>query len=474
LHAWKERIAVLRQELSESKGEAQGQFLLADLKAVDAAMDEMIAESDLIFSFFTRNEADRAGERMATMDRKFAHVNTALARLRERVSMTQRQHLNAEQASAKALQKFEYLIALLILVMVAGATVYGRKMARTMRQSDQEICSLNEGLERRVEERTHALALANEQLSIAKAAAERVAQDNKQMIEHSLDIICSVDKEGRFVRVNGACERIWGYAADELKGRRYISLVHPDDVERTERTAAAVMAGTILQDFENRYVRKDGQVVNITWSARWSDEQQLIFCVARDVTEHKRAEEELQKLAQQNTLLLNSAGVGVHGLDREGRITFGNPFAAKLLGYEMGELSGKPAHPTMHHTRADGSAYPKADCPIHATLSDGVTRRVTDELFWRKDGSSFPVEYTSAPVCDEAGRVIGATVVFTDVAERKRAEKELRASETRFRSVTQSVAEAIISADPKGNIIFWNPAAERIFGRSEIEVLGEP
>src|SRR5262249_18403099 len=132
-----------------------------------------------------------------------------------------------------------------------------------------------------------------------------------------------------------------------------------------------------------------------------------------------------QRLRNEHAVILNSISEGVHWVDLDGRIHFENPASEKMLGYERAELIGKPAHSTMHHTRADGTHYPQCECPMHATLEDGVVRRVQGEVFWRKDGTSFPVDYTSAPLCDENGRIIGAVVVFTDITERRQTEIEM-------------------------------------------------
>jgi len=105
-----------------------------------------------------------------------------------------------------------------------------------------------------------------------------------------LDAVCVVDKEGRFVFVSAAAERIFGYTPEELMGKPLIDLVLPEDRAATQQTAEEVMSGTLKPYFENRYVRKDGQVVHIMWSARWSDDHQLRIGVARDITERKRSE----------------------------------------------------------------------------------------------------------------------------------------------------------------------------------------
>jgi PAS domain S-box-containing protein len=105
-----------------------------------------------------------------------------------------------------------------------------------------------------------------------------------------LDAIWVVDKVGRYVYVSASFEHIFGYAPADVIGTRVIELVHPDDRELTLQTASGVMAGNHQFHFENRYVRKDGQVVHIMWSARWSEELQIRVAVARDITRRKRAE----------------------------------------------------------------------------------------------------------------------------------------------------------------------------------------
>ena len=105
-----------------------------------------------------------------------------------------------------------------------------------------------------------------------------------------LDAVCAVDKQGRFVFVSAACERIFGYTPDELIGRSMIELVHPADRQRTLAAAGEIMSGDPKHNFENRYLRKDSSVAHISWSARWSEVDQLRIAVARDITERKQAE----------------------------------------------------------------------------------------------------------------------------------------------------------------------------------------
>ena len=105
-----------------------------------------------------------------------------------------------------------------------------------------------------------------------------------------LDAICLVDADGRFVFVSAACEQIFGYTPEEMLGRKMVEFIHPEDLSRTLQAASQIMAGQPNPHFENRYLRKNGEVVHIMWSARWSESMQMRVAVARDVTERKQAE----------------------------------------------------------------------------------------------------------------------------------------------------------------------------------------
>jgi PAS domain S-box-containing protein len=136
-----------------------------------------------------------------------------------------------------------------------------------------------------------------------------------------------------------------------------------------------------------------------------------------------RAEEQLKQATRQRELILNSVGEGIYGLDLEGNTTFANPAAKTMLGYTEEELLGKPQHALIHHSKPDGSPYPREECHIYAAFTDGKVHRETEEVFWRKDGTSFPVEYISTPI-RENEQLVGAVVTFRDITEHKKAEAQ--------------------------------------------------
>ncbi len=123
-------------------------------------------------------------------------------------------------------------------------------------------------------------------------------------------------------------------------------------------------------------------------------------------------------------LLLASTGEGVFGVDLEGLCVFINPAGARMIGFEPQQVLGRNMHELTHHSHGDGAAYPQDECPIYNAFRQGRPCRIDSEVFWRADGSSFPVEYSSYPVFDQ-GQVRGAVVTFVDITERKRAEEAL-------------------------------------------------
>ncbi|MBS3996129.1 MAG: PAS domain-containing protein, partial [Hydrogenophaga sp.] len=145
-------------------------------------------------------------------------------------------------------------------------------------------------------------------------------------------------------------------------------------------------------------------------------------------------------------LLLASTGEGIYGVDLDGRCVFINPAGARLIGFEPAELLGRNMHELTHHARADGTPYPEAQCPIFNAFRQGLPCRIDSEVFWRRDGTAFPVEYSSHPILD-GDAVRGAVVTFVDITERRRAADALQRAkdelEQRVGERTQALATAL-------------------------------
>ncbi len=258
---------------------------------------------------------------------------------------------------------------------------------------------------------------------------------NDLILDAADEGIFGLDLEGKHTFVNPAAARILGFDANELLGQPSHALWHHTKDNGDPYPAeecpiyGAYKDGKIHHGDNEVFWRKDGTSFPAQYSSRpiFDEGNRLIGAVVtfRDISVRREAEWTIAELRRQNDYVLNSAGEGIFGLDLEGRHTFVNPSAAKLLGYEISELLGQPSHSLWHHTKGNGKPYPKEECPIYGAYKDGLVHVGEDELFWRKDGSSFIAQYCSTPMRNSDGELIGAVVTFQDMTERKRLAAQL-------------------------------------------------
>ena len=126
-------------------------------------------------------------------------------------------------------------------------------------------------------------------------------------------------------------------------------------------------------------------------------------------------------LERQHNLILDSVADGIYGVDLQGNATFINKAVTEITGWRATDLIGANQHQLLHHTRPDGSPNPGTECPVYLTFREGKPRYVEEDLFWKRDGSSIPVEYSSTPIRNEQGDIVGSVVVFRDISARKQA-----------------------------------------------------
>ena len=258
------------------------------------------------------------------------------------------------------------------------------------------------------------------------------------------DGIVTTDETGVIESFNEAAGWIFGYAPEDVIGQNVSILMPSPDRERHDEYLAQYVkaGGQGLFNYAREVTgqRRDGTSFPLELSV--SDvaigSRRIFTGILRDITQRKKEEEELKRLHLKNEMILNSAGEGIVGLDEDGKIVFVNPAAASMLGWEPAELVGKVHHELAHHSRPNGDPYPPQRCPVHRTLRDGTVPRIDNEVFWRKDGTSFPVEYTSTPIRED-DRIIGAVVTFRDVTEKRSLESQL-AQAQKLESIGQLAA----------------------------------
>ena len=327
--------------------------------------------------------------------------------------------------------------------------IHVRALSRDVQEKTRKLERHTEELEQAVQERTAHLQAALAALTAAQHGNRHLAA----LVESSEDAIISKSPTGVIQTWNRGAEHLYGYTAGDVIGR-HISLLIPADRQAEEADVLArTLRGERVPPFETVRVKKDGSPVQIslTVSPIVDEGGQVIGAskIARDITERKRVEQTLHELRRHNELILESAGDGIYGIDRQGHSTFVNPAAARLLGWTVEELRGASMHEILHHSRPDGTPYPAHECPIYAALRDGYVHAVDSEVFWTKDGTKIPVEYVSTPIWDE-GRIQGAVVVFKDITERKRTEEHIRSllseAEARQRQLVEKQAQLVQAA----------------------------
>lgn len=297
----------------------------------------------------------------------------------------------------------------------------------------------------------------------------------RQLIEQlpAITYVAEFGLEGAWEYVSPQISTLLGFSPEQWMSSKglWLKQVHPQDRARVMDAEDYSVRHGANYDVEYRMFTRDGR---LTWfrdraiAARESDGRTLMHGFMLDITERREAESALLKLSRQTNMILNSAGDGIFGLDLEGRLTFVNRASARMLGYEPEEIIGRNVHELCHHTKLNGASYAEADCPISAVLRDGATRNGTEDVFWSKDGSSFPVDFISTAI-REGETAVGAVVTFRDITARQRAERAQRQAEERFRSIFENAVEGIYQSTPDGRFISVNPAMARMFGYSSPE-----
>jgi formate hydrogenlyase transcriptional activator len=271
----------------------------------------------------------------------------------------------------------------------------------------------------------------------------------RSVFENSAIGVAVADLHGRVLATNANYQKMLGYTESEFQELSFLDITHEDYREANWALVTELLEGNRDQfQIEKQYRRKDGSLVwvrnNVSLVRGNESTPQFMLALSEDITERKQAQEALQQSEERARLILNSAAEGIFGCDSHGTCLFCNTAAAQLLGYDAAEqLIGQNMHTLEHHTRKDGTPFPIDDCPIYLGFLENRGVHVDDDIFWRKDGSSFPVEYWSHPLIRE-GKTVGAVVTFFDITERKTAEEAVRLSEQRTHTLLE-INNAIIT-----------------------------
>jgi two-component system, chemotaxis family, CheB/CheR fusion protein len=250
------------------------------------------------------------------------------------------------------------------------------------------------------------------------------------IVNSSDDAIIGIDLDGVITSWNKGAERLFGYTAQEAIGQPITMLIPPDRQHEQPEILGRLKRGESLDHFETVRWRKNRSPleISLTISPIKDATGQVIGAskIARDITKRKEAEEALGRAMEFDEAVMSNMGEGLYTVDKQGLVTKMNPTAEKLLGWTLEELRGKKMHDVIHYKHPDGSPFAAEECAGLQVLREGKALKDFEDTFIRKDGQFLPVSYSSSPLRDRDGEIVGLVVVFQDITERQQAQEALR------------------------------------------------
>ena len=344
------------------------------------------------------------------------------------------------------------------------------------------------------------LLLANERTKRTLDEQQRLKTNLQQIMENSADVICMVNLEGYFVELSHSAEEVLGYSISELKSKPFINFVHPDDVEMTKQEAGNILTGSVAKSFRNRYLRKDGSVVYLMWSARYISSMKTLYAVAHDITDLKKIED--YQLSQKDILKLVASDASLEQvLLQIGQVaeqhSLGLFCSIAIIEHQHMVRHISPSLPTgliaalCHEQHTDISLISVMKS-LQLAMTTDYSTLLGDEHPFRKTSL---ISSWSLPITSKRGELIGSCTFyckeqrhplneelelmasccrFAAIAiERNLQKVMLEESEQRYRSLYQFNPDPVFSFDLNGTFINMNEAGCQLLGSPESAIVGK-
>ncbi|MFT4671510.1 MAG: PAS domain S-box-containing protein [Pseudohongiellaceae bacterium] len=339
------------------------------------------------------------------------------------------------------LERSHTLIPQLVNLIDIGESISGHE-TELLTPDGFELVSLNAWRTTDPETNLNHILIRAKEKTSATSDSEQLSQLRTQhqlILDSAGEGIWGLDKDGKITFGNKAAVEILGWELDKVLGKSSHEVHHHshEDGSPYHRSECPIFAS--LQDGEVHHVDNEvfwhtnGDAIPVEYVSTpilKDGKPNGAVIVFRDNTQRRESEllrqqayAALEQLQTTYQLILDAAGEGIYGLDKDGLITFSNMASTEILGWKGEDMLGRLSHEVHHHSHADGASYPRDDCPIYASIKDGEVHRVENEVFWHTDGSAVPIEYTSTPILRD-GRPDGAVVIFRDISDRKEIEKQ--------------------------------------------------
>ena len=286
----------------------------------------------------------------------------------------------------------------------------------------------------------------------------------EDLLDRALIGVAQVDSDGRFLLASDRYCKFLGRDSSDVLGATLHDFVHPEDLPSSLDTFIRVLETGEPRSVDHRLQASDGSTIwvgNAVSAGRDGTGPRYALVVAQDITARKAAERAAIQRQAELRMVMDSAAEGIYCIDRDGRLTLCNAAFLRMLGFaHEDEVLGSDIHALVHHSLADGSPYPKADCPVYKTAQSGIHAHMPEDVYFRADGTSLPVECWIRPIVRE-GEIQGAICTFVDITERRQADarQQLLTHELAHRMKnTLSMVQAIV-----GQTLRNSPVARETF-----------
>jgi PAS domain S-box-containing protein len=359
--------------------------------------------------------------------------------------------------SREAVSLYCWFIAAAVVGIAATVLIQhnrSKKRAEALKQIAVNVLTADELVKDEV-------VLVSRVVQSVTALMRESSRKQSSLLQHAVDVLCSVDAEGRILTVNPAAQRVWGYAPEDMIGRELTEYILPGDVQQTKSVLSGAEQSVDTLSFENRLRRRDGRVIDLLWSAHWSITDQSLFCVAHDITERKTVERMLKESEHRIREIFDHMPTGLLIVNSKKFIEFANPALEELSGFVGVELVATSI----------GDLFPGQNVVDSVGMPDAAEGAVSIEcLLQQKSGANIPVQLTVRTTKIQDAEKSLVTVL--DLREREELEKakrqfvamvshDLRSPLTSLRlSMTLLKMESVATLSAKGKLVVERCASE--------------
>lgn len=314
--------------------------------------------------------------------------------------------------------------------------------------------------------------VAENSLKDTSDALQKTLSELHKILDFSLDVICTINADGEFVNVSAASKQVWGYTPEELIGTKYINLVNNKDVAMTSNAAEKIYRGIPIPLFENTYVHKNGKVVPLLWSINWDEKLQMMFCIAKDVTEKKRLEQAMSNERDQFYDMFSKAPTAIGMLKGDNHVfEMVNPIYLQMIGKV--DIIGKTVAEVLPEVIEQGCIG-----MLDHVYQTGETYTGTEKLVKinkQENGQMTDVfiNFVYQAYKNGEGKIEGVFFFMNDITEHILSQKKIEKSEKQYRQIVETAQEGIWLIDENSRTTFVNKKMCEILEYTEDELIGK-